>query len=82
MANDKCAYCGLPRYGHHHGFTAEPQSPTDDLLERANNCTGNVYQLVDEMADEIERRMAEIERLRSEIERLRATIEQLNGDYR
>lgn len=37
---------------------------SDDVLERANKCVGNVYQLVDEMADEIERLRAEIERLK------------------
>ena len=37
---------------------------SDDVLERANKCVGNVYQLVDEMADEIERLRAALEELR------------------
>lgn len=49
----------------------EYESPTDDLLERANKCTGNVYQLVDEMADEIERLRAENERLRNALAEMR-----------
>lgn len=71
---------------------------SDDVLERANKCVGNVYELVDELADEVERLRAENERLRAALTEIRDTapdyhterfvdrvlrgVELMNGDDR
>ena len=44
---------------------------SDDVLERVAKCIGNVYELVDELADEVERLRAENERLRAALTELR-----------